>query len=34
MRQSGLKNTTSRLIDLWIDAALDRLIEQQKPNGN
>jgi hypothetical protein len=34
MRQSGLKNTTSRLIDLWIDAALDRLIEQQKQNGN
>jgi hypothetical protein len=34
MRQSGLKNTTSRLIDLGIDAALDRLLEQQKPNGN
>jgi hypothetical protein len=34
VRQSGLKNTTSRLIDLWIDAALERLIEQQKPNGN
>jgi hypothetical protein len=34
MRQAGLKNTTRRLIDLGIDAALDRLLEQQKPNGN
>ncbi len=34
VRQSGLKNTTSRLVDLWIDAALERLLEQQKPNGN
>jgi hypothetical protein len=31
IRQSGLKNTTSRLIDLWIDATLERLLEQQKP---
>jgi hypothetical protein len=34
MRQAGLRNTASRLIDLAIDAALDRLLEQQKPNGN
>ncbi len=34
MRQTGLKTTTSRLIDLWIDAALERVIEQQKPAGN
>ena len=33
MRQSGLRNTTRRLIDLAIDGALDRLLEQ-KPNGN
>ncbi|HBI41623.1 MAG TPA: hypothetical protein DDY78_02040 [Planctomycetales bacterium] len=34
IRQSGLRNTTSRLIDLLIDATLERLLEQQKPNAN
>ncbi len=33
-RQAGLKGVTNKLIDLWIESGMDRIVETMKGAGN